>query len=76
MDPISNFGRCRLKTRPERSSQTLVGGEVGYHGYGAVEAQGSLGLRVDMINDVQKRGIQHHQGEDNARSIEGVVEYV
>ena len=41
-----------------------------------MEAQGSLGLRVDPVDTVQKRGILYHQGEDNIRSAEGVVEYI
>ena len=56
---------------PERSSQTPVGGEFGYHEHGAVEAQGSAGLRVDPVDAIKKCGVQHHQGEDNIRSVEG-----
>ena len=41
-----------------------------------MEAQGSSGLRVDPIDVVQKRGVQHHQGENKVRFVEGVVEYV
>ena len=41
-----------------------------------MEAQRSTSLRVDPIDAIQKRGVQHHQGEDNVRSVEGAVEYV
>ena len=41
-----------------------------------MKAQGSSGLRVDLIDAVQKRGVQHHQGEDNVISVEAVVGYV
>ena len=61
---------------PERSSRTPVGGEAGYYDHRAVEAQGSLGLRVDPIDAVQKRGVQYYQGEDNVRFVEGAIEYV
>ena len=50
-------------------------GEVGYHDNGVVEDQGSSSLRVDLV-DVKKRGVQHHQGEDDVGPIEGVIEYV
>ena len=77
MDPILISERCRLKIIvPERSSRTPVGGEAGYHDDGAVEPQGSTGFRVNSINTVQKRGVQHHRGEDNVRSVGGAVEYV
>ena len=49
---------------PERSSRTPVGGEVGYYDHRAVEAQESSGLKVDPVKAVQKRGVQHHQGQD------------
>ena len=61
---------------PERSSRTPIGGEFGYHEHRAVEAQGSAGLRVDPVDAIKKCGIQHHQGEDSIRSVEGTVEYV
>ena len=51
-------------------------GETRYHDHGAVEAQGPTGLRVDPIDVVQERDIHHDQGEDNVRSVEGVVKYV
>ena len=38
-------------------------GEAGYHDHGAVEAQGSAGLRADLIDAIQKCGVEHHQGE-------------
>ena len=60
----------RLYVR-DRSSQTPVGGEFGYNEHGAVEAQGSAGLPVDPIDAIKKYGVQHHQGEDNIRSVEG-----
>ena len=61
---------------PGRSSQTPVGGEAEYYDHGAVEAQESSGLRVDLVDAVQKRGVQYYQGEYNVRSVEGAVEYV
>ena len=36
----------------------------------------SLGLRVDPIDAIQKRGVQHHRVKDNIRFVEGIVEYV
>ena len=41
-----------------------------------MEAQGSIGLGADLVDTIQKRGVQHYQGEDNVRSVEDVVEYV
>ena len=41
-----------------------------------MEAQGSIRLKVDLDDAVQKRGVQHHQGEDNVRYVEGVVKFV
>ena len=29
-----------------------------------------------MVDAVKKHGVQHHQGEDNVRSVESIVEYV
>ena len=56
--------------------RTPVGGEAGYHDHRTVEAQGSKSVMVDPVDAIQKRGVQHHQGEDNVRSVEGAVEYV
>ena len=53
-----------------------MGGDAGYHDHGVVEAQGSTSLRTDPVDTIQKLGVQHHQGEDNVRSVEGAVEYV
>ena len=53
-----------------------IGSEAGYHDHRVVATQGSSGLRVDLVDAVKKRGVQHHQGEDDIRPIEGVVEYV
>ena len=39
-----------------------------------MEAQGSISLGADPVDAIQKRGIQHYQGEDNVRSIEGVFD--
>ncbi|KAG7012646.1 Glucan endo-1,3-beta-glucosidase 12, partial [Cucurbita argyrosperma subsp. argyrosperma] len=50
--------------------------KAGYYDHGAVEAQGSSDLRIDLVDAVQKRGVQYYHGEDNARFFEGVVEYV
>ena len=41
-----------------------------------MKVQGSKNPKVDPVNAVKKLGVQHHLGEDNVRSIEGVVEYV
>ena len=53
-----------------------MGGDARYHNHRAVEAQGSTSFRADTVDAIQKRGVQHHQGEDNVRSVEGAVEYV
>ena len=77
MDPILVYGRCILKIICTRKIFTNpCWEEVGYYDHGVVEAQGSLGLRVDPIDAVKKRGVQHHQGENDVRPIEGIVEYV
>ena len=60
----------------ERYSRTPVGGEAEYYDHRAVEAQGSLGLRVDSVDAVQKSGVQYYQGEDNVKFVEDAVEYV
>ena len=41
-----------------------------------MEAQGSTSLGADLVDAIQKRGVQHYQGEDNVRSVEDAVEYV
>ena len=41
-----------------------------------MEAQGSTSLGADPVDAIQKRGVQHYQGEDNVRSVEDAVEYV
>ena len=56
----------------ERSSRTVDRGEDG----GAVEAQGSPSSRVDSVEFVKKCGIQHREGEDYIRSVEGIVKHV
>ena len=56
--------------------EPLLGGDVGYHDHRAMEAQGSTSLRADPVDAIQKRGVQHHQREDNVRFVEGPVEYV
>ena len=48
-------------------------GETKYHNHRAVKAQGSAGLRVDLVDTVQKCGVSHYQGEDNVSSIEGAI---
>ena len=77
MDPISISGKCILKLSvPERFSRIPVGGEAEYHNHGAVEAHGSSCIRVDLVDAIHKCDIQHLQGEDNVKSVEGAVEYV
>ena len=41
-----------------------------------MEAQGSLGPRVDLVDAVQKRGIQYHQRDDNVIFVKDTVKYV
>ena len=41
-----------------------------------MEAQGSSGSRVDLVDFVMKRGVQHREGEDYVRSVEGTVKHV
>ena len=43
---------------------------------GEVETQGSPGSRVDPDDFVKKRGVQHREGEDYVRSLEGTVKHV
>ena len=77
MDPISVSGRCRLKIICTRKIFTnLCWGEAGYHDLGTVEAQGSISLGADPVDAIQKRGVQHYQGENNVKSVEDAVEYV
>ena len=77
MDPISVSGICRLKIICTRKIFTNpCWGEAGYHDHRTVEAQGSISLRADLVDAIQKRGVQHHQGEDNVRFVEGAVEGV
>ena len=61
---------------PERSSRTVYRGEDEINDGGEVEDQGSLGSRVDLVDFVKKRGIQHREGEDYVRSVEGTVKHV
>ena len=51
-------------------------GEVRIHDGGVVETQGSPGSRVDPVNFVKKRGVQHREGEDYVRSVESNVKHV
>ena len=41
-----------------------------------MEAQGSPGSRVDPVDFVKKRGVQHREGEDYVRSVENTVKHV
>ena len=61
---------------PERSSPTVDWGEAGIHDGGEVETQGSPGSRVDPVDFVKKRGVQHREGEDYVQSVEGTVKHV
>ena len=77
MDPILVSGRCKLKIICTRKFfMNPCWGEVGYHDHGTVEAQEPTSLRADPVDAIQKRGFQHHQEEDNVRSVEDAVEYV
>ena len=51
-------------------------GEVGIHDRGEVETQGSPGSRVDSVDFVKKHGVEHREGEDYVRSVEGTVKHV
>ena len=51
-------------------------GETGIHDGGEVETQESAGSRVDPVDSVKKRGVQHREGEDYVRSVEGTVKHV
>ena len=77
MDPISVSGRCRSKIIcTGRSSRIVDRGDAGIHDGGEVEAQGSPGSRVDLVALAKKRGVQHREGEDYVRSVEGIVKHV
>ena len=77
MDPISVSGRCRSKIIYIRKiSRTIDWGEAGIHDGGEVETQGSPGSRVDLVDFVKKRNVQHREGQDYVRSVEGTVKYV
>ena len=41
-----------------------------------MEAQGLPSSRVDPVDFVKKRGIQHREGEDYIRSVEGTIKHV
>ena len=41
-----------------------------------MKTQGSPGSRVDLVDFVKKRSVQHRQGEDYIRSVEGTVKHV
>ena len=41
-----------------------------------MEAQGLTSLRADPVDAIQKHDVQHYQGEDNVRPVEGAVKYV
>ena len=60
----------------ERSSRTVDWGEDGIHDAVLVVTQGSLGSRVDLVEFVKKCGVQHREGEDYVRSVEGTVKHV
>ena len=53
MDLISVSGRCRLKIICTRNIFTnLYWGEAGYHVHEALETQGLVDLRVDLVDAV------------------------
>ena len=58
---------------PEISSRTVDWGEAGIHDGREVETQGSPGSRVDPVDFVKKRGVQHCE---DVRSVEGTVKHV
>ena len=75
----SNFNFWKMQIEdylPERSSRTVDPGEPGIHDGGEVENQGSACFRVDPVDFVKKRGVQHREGEDYIRSVEGTVKHV
>ena len=41
-----------------------------------METQGSLGSRVDPVDFVKKRDVQHREGKDYVLSVEGTVKHV
>ena len=60
MDPILIFGICILKIiYTGKIFVNFYWGEVGYHDHGAMKAQGSQDSRLDLVDAVQKRDIQH-----------------
>ena len=61
---------------PEISSRNIDRGEAGIHDGREVETQGSPGSKVDPVDFVKKRGVQHREGEDYVLSVEGIVKYV
>ena len=61
---------------PERYARTVDRGEAKIHDRVEVETQGSPRSRVDPVDFVKKRGIQHREGEDYVRSVEGTVKHV
>ena len=56
--------------------EPLTGVKSKFHDGGEVETQGSSGSRVDLVDFVKKRGVQHREGEDYVRSVEGTVKHV
>ena len=72
MDSISISGRCRSKIICARKIFT----NRGIHDGGEMETQGSPGSRVDPVDFVKKRCVQHREGEDYVRSVEGTVKHV
>ena len=61
---------------PKDLHETVDRGEAGIHDGGEAETQGSPGSRVDPLDFVKKRGIQHREGENYVRSVEGTVKHV
>ena len=41
-----------------------------------METQGSPGSRVDPVDFVKKRGVQHLEGEDYVQFVEGTLKHV
>ena len=75
MDPIFQFleDADRKLSVPEKSSRIVDRGETEIHDGAEVEAQGSSGSRVDPVDFVKKHGVQHCEGQDYVRSVEGTV---
>ena len=77
MDSILVSLRCRSKIIYIRKiSRTIDWGEAGIHDGGEVETQGSPGSRVNPVDFVKKRDVQHREGEDYVQSVEGTVKHV